>query len=96
VTLAQFAADPAVRVDSHIETGSMVPPYYDSLLGKLIVHGADRAAALASLRQALALCRIDGITTNISLLQRIAADKAFSQGGITTSFLPALLVRGGQ
>ncbi len=96
VTLAQFAAGAAVRVDSHIETGSVVPPYYDSLLGKLIVHGADRDAALASLRQALALCRIDGITTNLALLQRIAAESGFAQGGITTSFLPALLARGGQ
>ncbi len=94
ITLAQFAAGAAVRVDSHIETGAVVPPYYDSLLGKLIVHGVDRATALASLQQALALCRIEGVSTNLALLQRIAAEAAFGEGGITTSFLPALLARG--
>ena len=96
VTLAQFAAGNGVRIDTHIETGAVVPPYYDSLLGKLIVHGEDRKVALATLRRALVGCRIEGISTNLQLLQRIAADAAFVQGGVTTSFLPALLARGGQ
>ncbi|HTQ98978.1 MAG TPA: biotin carboxylase N-terminal domain-containing protein [Candidatus Acidoferrum sp.] len=93
VTLAQWAAGTAVRVDSHIETGSMVPPYYDSLLGKLIVTGTDRADALNKLQRALAACRFEGISTNLELLQRIAGDSQFAAGGVTTGFLPVLLGR---
>ena len=81
-------------MDSHVESGTLVPPNYDSLLGKLIVFGNDRAEALVRLQQALHRCRLEGIATNLSLLQRLAAEPAFVEGGITTAFLPALLAQG--
>jgi acetyl-CoA carboxylase biotin carboxylase subunit len=91
ITRLVFPAGGAVRVDSHLETGASVPPYYDSLMGKLIVHGVDRAAALAELRKALAACAVEGISTNLGLLRQIAAHEDFVRGGVTTAFLPALL-----
>lgn len=91
ITGLRFPAGANVRVDSHLESGAVVPPYYDSLMGKLIVHGADRAAALDALQRALAVCEVDGISTNLPLLRRIAAHAEFARGGVTTAFLPALL-----
>ena len=78
---------PGVRVDSHIYTGYTVPPYYDSLVAKLIAHGEDRASALARMRTALAEIVVDGIDTNIELLQDILADAAFEQGGTSIHYL---------
>ncbi len=90
----QFPAGTSVRVDSHLESGAIVPPYYDSLMGKLIVHGANRAAALAEMQRALALCKVEGISTNLDLLRQITAHAEFARGGVTTAFLPALLAGG--
>ncbi len=78
---------PGVRVDSHIYSGYTVPPYYDSLIAKLIAHGEDRASALARMRTALAEIVVDGIDTNIELLQEILADAAFEQGGTSIHYL---------
>ncbi len=89
-----FPAGEGIRVDSHVESGTLVPPNYDSLLGKLIVYGHDRAEALSRLQQALARCRVEGIATNLALLQQLAAEPAFGEGGVTTAFLPALLASG--
>ena len=94
ITRLCYPAGPAVRIDSHLESGAVVPPYYDSLMGKLIVHGSDRAAALHELRRALAACEVDGINTNLALLRQIAAHAEFARGGVTTAFLPALLTGG--
>jgi acetyl-CoA carboxylase biotin carboxylase subunit len=91
ITRLQFPAGAAVRVDSHLESGAIVPPYYDSLMGKLIVHGADRPAAVAEMQKALALCEVEGIGTNLGLLRQILAHEHFTRGGVTTAFLPALL-----
>ena len=78
---------PGVRVDSHIYEGYRVPPNYDSMIGKLIVHGADRAQAIARMRVALSEMVVDGIKTNIPLQQRILADGGFSQGGQNIHYL---------
>ena len=94
LTQVVFPAGEGIRVDSHVETDTLVPPNYDSLLGKLIVYGNDRAEALGRLQQALARCRLEGIATNLALLRRLAAEPAFVEGGITTAFLPALLAQG--
>ncbi len=94
VTRLHYPAGGAVRVDSHLESGGTVPPYYDSLMAKLIVHGADRAAALVELRKALAVCEVEGIDTNLELLRQIAAHEEFARGGVSTAFLPALLAGG--
>jgi acetyl-CoA carboxylase biotin carboxylase subunit len=69
-----------VRVDSALYTGYVVPPYYDSLVAKLIVHAPDRPTAVARLRRALEEFAVAGIKTTIPLHQRIAADPAFNAG----------------
>ena len=78
---------PGVRVDSHIYSGYTVPPYYDSMIGKLITHGASRDAALARMRTALDEMVIEGIKTNIPLHQDIMRDAAFMQGGTNIHYL---------
>ncbi len=78
---------PGVRVDSHVYEGYKVPPNYDSMIGKLIVHGATREQAIARMRVALAETVIDGIKTNIPLQQRIMADPGFQQGGMNIHYL---------
>ena len=76
-----------MRVDSHVYEGYRVPPNYDSMIGKLIVHGATREQAIARMRVALAETVIDGIKTNIPLQQRIMADPGFQQGGMNIHYL---------
>jgi acetyl-CoA carboxylase, biotin carboxylase subunit len=78
---------PGVRVDSHIYEGYRVPSNYDSMIGKLIVHGADRTQAIARMRVALSEMVVDGIRTNIPLQQRIMADVGFQKGGANIHYL---------
>ncbi len=70
---------PGVRVDTHIYEGYRVPPNYDSMVGKLIVHGPDRATAIARMRVALSEMVVDGIKTNIPLQQRIMRDQGLGR-----------------
>ncbi|MEJ2654110.1 MAG: acetyl-CoA carboxylase biotin carboxylase subunit [Acidihalobacter sp.] len=88
-TITQYHAPggPGIRVDSHIYNGYRVPPYYDSLIGKLIAHGEDRASALARMRGALQEIVVDGIKTNIELHQNILSDTAFIEGGTNIHYL---------
>ena len=88
---AQWPDGEGIRVDTHIETGSRVPPFYDSLLAKVIVHGADRAAALSRLRSAMTHTQIEGIHTNLRFQSEILANADFAQGGVDTGFLARLL-----
>ncbi len=76
-----------VRVDTHIYSGYKVPPYYDSMIGKLIVHGENRDVAVARMAGALQEIVIDGIKTNIPLQRDIMADEAFKQGGANIHYL---------
>jgi acetyl-CoA carboxylase biotin carboxylase subunit len=71
-----------VRVDSHAGVGYRVPPYYDSMVAKLIVHGTSREDALVRLRQALSEMRVGGISTNLPLHREIVQDEAFAAGGV--------------
>ena len=87
VTMAVWPAGEGIRVDTHIESGSRVPPFYDSLLGKVIAHGATRGEALQRLATALAATRIDGVKTNIAFQLSILKDAAFIAGGVDTGFL---------
>jgi acetyl-CoA carboxylase biotin carboxylase subunit len=82
-----------IRVDTYIAAGSRVPPFYDSLLAKIIAHGPDRAAALARLRQAIAATRLVGVHTNLSFQEAVLADPEFQAGGFDTGFLARLLER---
>ena len=74
-------------MDSHIYEGYRVPANYDSMIGKLIVHGRDRETAIARMRVALSEMVVDGIKTNIALQQRILADVGFQQGGQNIHYL---------
>ncbi|MBK5935300.1 acetyl-CoA carboxylase biotin carboxylase subunit [Halorhodospira halophila] len=78
---------PGVRVDSHVYTGYAVPPYFDSMIGKLITHGPSRDSALARMRTALSEIVVSGIGTNISLQQEIIGDAAFRAGGTDIHYL---------
>ncbi|MGH8426594.1 MAG: acetyl-CoA carboxylase biotin carboxylase subunit [Gammaproteobacteria bacterium] len=84
---------PGVRVDSHLYTGYRVPPFYDSLIGKLITWGDDRATALARMRIALNEIVIEGIRTNVALHQRLMSDAAFLAGGTDIHYLEQQLTR---
>jgi len=90
VARAAWPAGPGIRVDSHIASGGEVPPFYDSLLGKLIVHGATRDLAVARMTDALARLAIDGLPTTAPLHRRILADPRFVAGGVDTGFLAGL------
>ena len=78
---------PGVRMDSHIYPGYEVPPYYDSLLGKLIVWGPDRPTAIARSRAALEELLVDGITTNIDIHRALLENETFLEGRMTTNLL---------
>lgn len=71
-----------VRVDSHVTTGYRVPPYYDSMVAKVITHGATREEAMARMRLALSEMIVEGISTNIPLHRDILEDPAFQAGGV--------------
>jgi 3-methylcrotonyl-CoA carboxylase alpha subunit len=88
-TIAHWIAPqgPGVRLDAGVTAGSEVSHYYDPMLAKLIVYGDDRPAAIARLQQALQNFIVDGVRTNLPLLQWIARDDAFARGETTTSFL---------
>lgn len=81
---------PGIRVDSHIYQSYVVPPYYDSLIGKIISYGDTREIAIAKMRNALREIVIEGIKTNIPLHQRILNDEKFLQGGVNIHHLENL------
>ena len=93
VTSVVFPAGPGIRVDTHVQAGSAVPPQYDSLLAKLIVSGGTRAQALARLRSALARCEIGGVATTLPMHAALAADDEFAAGAVATDFLAGWLGR---
>ncbi len=78
---------PGVRVDTHIYAGYTVPPYYDSLLAKVIVHGNSRSEALARMSQALDSFIVEGVTTTIPFLKRVIHHPDFEAGKVDTKFL---------
>ena len=78
---------PGVRVDSHVYTGYDIPPFYDSLIGKLIVWGKDREAALKRMERALNECAVTGITTTIDFHLKLLGRKEFINGDVHTKFV---------
>jgi len=78
---------PGVRMDSHLYSGYEVPPFYDSLLGKLIVWGPDRATAIARGRVALDELVVDGLVTNVSIHKALLSNETFLEGRMTTNLL---------
>ncbi len=85
LTEVVFPAD--ARIDTWIATGTDITPHYDPMLAKIIVHGDDRADAVARMRRTLATTRISGIATNLEYLRAILATKRFEDGHVTTQFL---------
>ena len=86
---------PGVRIDTHVEAGYVVPPYYDSMIAKLIGHGPDRAAAIRTVVEALRAFSIEGVKTTIPLHLRVLATEAFASGTYDTRLVGELL-GGGQ
>jgi acetyl-CoA carboxylase biotin carboxylase subunit len=78
---------PGIRVDSHIYSGYKVPPYYDSMIGKIIAHGNDRPTAIARMKNALTEIVIEGIKTNVPLHHEIFQHSAFQAGGTDIHYL---------
>jgi acetyl-CoA carboxylase biotin carboxylase subunit len=86
---------PGVRVDSHIYAGYTIPPYYDSLLSKVIAWGANREEAIVRMQRAMDECVIGGVKTTLPVLRRILAHPDYRQNNVSTNFveeqLPALI-----
>jgi acetyl-CoA carboxylase biotin carboxylase subunit len=87
VTLWHPPGGPGIRVESHLYSGYRVPPFYDSMVGKIIAHGEDRDVAIARMRNALTEVVIEGIKTNIPLHQEIFQHAAFQAGGTDIHYL---------
>jgi acetyl-CoA carboxylase biotin carboxylase subunit len=87
VRLWHSPGGPGIRVDSHVYTGYNVPPFYDSMIGKVIAYGDTRDTAIARMRNALAEMVVEGIKTNIPLHQEIFNHSAFRQGGTDIHYL---------
>jgi acetyl-CoA carboxylase, biotin carboxylase subunit len=82
---------PGIRVDSHIYNNYIVPPYYDSLIAKLIAYGDTRELAIARMRVALSEMVIEGIKTNIPMHERVLTDAAFQNGSVNIHYLENML-----
>jgi acetyl-CoA carboxylase, biotin carboxylase subunit len=82
---------PGVRIDTCAHTECTIPPYYDSLIAKVIVHGRDRQEAIARMRRALEMTVIEGISTSIPLHLRLLADPDFQAGRLSTAFMDRFL-----
>jgi len=94
ITTFQPPGGTGVRVDSAAYTDAVIPPYYDSLIAKLIVKGRDRAEAISRMKRALEMFAIEGIKTSIPLHRRILADAEFVRGRLDTHFIERLLGNG--
>ncbi|MDE2159611.1 MAG: acetyl-CoA carboxylase biotin carboxylase subunit [Burkholderiales bacterium] len=86
-----FPGGPGVRVDSHVQAGSVIGPHYDSLIAKLVCWGADRDEALARARRALAELQIEGVRTTAPFLARLLDSAEFRRGEVHTRFVETLL-----
>ncbi|MBV8151656.1 MAG: acetyl-CoA carboxylase biotin carboxylase subunit [Candidatus Eremiobacteraeota bacterium] len=88
LTSVELPGGPGVRVDTHVFAGLDVPPFYDSLLAKIIAVGRTRASALARMERALAETRIEGVKTTTEICGEILRDDRFARGGVPIDFLP--------
>ena len=95
ITVYHPPGGPGVRMDTHIYTGYHVPPFYDSLLGKLVVWGDTREEAIARAQHSLDACVIEGVSTTISFLSRIIRDSHFVSGKVDTGFVERFLATEG-
>ena len=87
ITALRVPGGPGIRWDSHVQVGYTIPPNYDSLIGKLIVHAPTRDEAMARMRRALDELVIEGIQTTIPLHKRIFRDPTFAEGKVDTTWI---------
>jgi acetyl-CoA carboxylase biotin carboxylase subunit len=87
ITSLHFGGGPGIRIDSHIYSGYQIPPYYDSLVAKLIVHANTRAEAITKIQYALEECIIEGIHTTIPFHQKVMQSEKFRSGVFDTKFI---------
>ena len=87
ITALHLPGGPGIRVDSHVVPGYTIPPHYDSMIAKVIAHGATRAEALSRLRTALQEMHVEGIKTNIPLHRQMLAEHGFVGGGVSIHHL---------
>lgn len=87
ITRFHLPGGPGVRVDTAVQQGSVISPFYDSMFAKLIVRDADRAGAVARMRAALDELEIEGVATNVELLRLIMSDPHFEAGRLSTRFI---------
>ena len=94
ISLYHAPGGPGIRVDSHVYQNYLVPPHYDSMIGKVIAYGASREQAIARMRIALSEMIVEGIKTNIPLHQDLLNDTAFIEGGVSIHYLEKKLGMG--
>lgn len=87
ITWLHFPGGPGVRVDSHVYSGYDIPPYYDSMIGKIIAHGHTREEAIARMTRALGEFMLEGASTTVPLSHAVLGDARFARGEYNTSFL---------
>ena len=92
ITKLRLPGGPGVRIDSHVYEGYRIPPYYDSMIGKLIVHRPTRAAAIATMLRALDEFVIEGVKTTIPLAKRMLRDANFVAGNVHTKYVEQTLL----
>jgi acetyl-CoA carboxylase biotin carboxylase subunit len=85
------AGGPGVRIDSHVEAGYRIPPFYDSLIAKVVCWGSDRPEAIARMQRALAEMRVEGVKTTIPLHMALIGHERFRSGDINTGFVAELI-----
>jgi acetyl-CoA carboxylase biotin carboxylase subunit len=91
LTNVVFPGGPGIRVDTHVYSGSMVPPFYDSMIAKIIAWGETREAAIARMERALRETVVDGVNTTIGQCLEILATPQFRSGRYSIDFLPSLM-----
>jgi acetyl-CoA carboxylase biotin carboxylase subunit len=96
ITSWHVPGGPGIRVDSHVYHGYFVPPYYDSLIGKVIAYGDTREEAVARMRIALSEMIVEGIQTNLPLHQELMLDTSFMRGGTSIHYLEEKLAKYGK
>lgn len=88
-----FPGGPGIRVDTHVYGGATVPPFYDSMLAKIIAVGRTRESAITRMERALGETRIEGVKTTVEICREILASAEFRAGGIGVAWLPEFLVQ---
>ncbi len=96
ITSWHVPGGPGIRVDSHVYHGYFVPPYYDSLIAKVIAYGDTREQAIARMRIALSEMIVEGIQTNLPLHQELMLDTSFMRGGTSIHYLEEKLAKYGK